>query len=180
MNSLAQAVALQSGMMLLFLLKGVSDAPAQSSRRRLDPEREPTVMVQADIGVPELYGIALGIVTERRWAFSVIADGVLLRGSGFDPAQGLGIQIGKSLKTGDILDVISAPNSLVAQWAYLFKTPKDEGDGMVARLYVGYWNTERVGLNIHTYIGASMIAARAYRPMYGPCLKFGLNYNFAT
>ena len=152
---------------------------AQSSRGRSYAERRPGLVVQTDIGLPELYVVGIGIITDDQWVLSVVGNGVLLRGAGFTPARGIGIQIGKSLKTdGD--DGVQLPNSIVLEPSYLFKTPKKDGDGLAVSLSAGYANFERIGLNTHFHVGVLMSAAIGYHPLVLPCFKFGMNYNFPS
>jgi hypothetical protein len=172
---------MQCGIVVALLLVGLTAGlPAQSSRGRSFPERRPSAIAQADVGFPELYALAAGIVTENRLVLSVVVNGLLLRESGFNPAKGIGIQIAKSFKTSYIGDIVPLPNSLAVQPSYLFGIPKSAGDGIALCVYAGYADVERIGLNVHTYLGFSMSAARGYHPMYSPCLKVGVNYNFAS
>jgi len=128
---------------------------------------------------PELYSLSGGIITENHWVLSVVANGILLRGSGLNLGKGIGVQVVNRLRP---------PTSwiwCVAQQycctAIIFvQCTKSEGDGIAICVYAGYANVERIGFNVHTFLGFSMSAARGYHPMYSPCLKVGLNYNFAS
>lgn len=137
-------------------------------------------MVQADIGVPELYALGIGIITEDQWVLSVMGNGILLRGAGFAPARGIGVQVGKTIETNHYDDVVPLPNYIVLEPTYLYWTPKSEGDGIAVSIYAGYANFERIGFNTHLYLGFSVNTALGYHPLYVPSLKIGMNYNFPS
>lgn len=151
---------------------------AQSTLGRFVPEKRPNFMVQGSVGLLELYGLGLGIMTSDAWTFSLTATGfLLLQTDRLIHAKAIGIQAAKSFKDSYLFELVPLPNSLVVQPSYLFKTPKG-GDGVTLCIYIGGQNTERVGLNFHSYVGISVSAAQRYRPNYAPGFKLGFNYNF--
>lgn len=177
MSRLAQ---LQWRMITFMLVACLAEGSAQASRVRPLPERKISLIVQAGLGLPELYGAGVGLITDEKWILSLMASGVMLRETGFRTATGIGVQVAKPFKSDDLFDVLPLPNSFAAQTAYLFATPRVGGDGMAAAVYVGYQNPDRVGMNTYSYVGVSMSAARGYRPLIIPSLKIGLNYNIAS
>jgi hypothetical protein len=154
----------------MFLLVLLSEALfAQSTRGRSFEREKPTMMVQAGVGIPELYGIGLGFISETRWIVSLVGNGVLILGSD-DIGKGIGLQMGKLFGKRGVF--IVQPSIL--------QTPKGKGDGGALSFYVGFANTQRVGSSLHGYLGWTMISARGYVPSYALSFKLGINYNLAS